>query len=132
MRLPLRFIPAEGVCLRSKKHGRRGVYGAAWGPPRARRVWRVAGFLTVALALAACNPDSQGVFAQQPRGATVAFDSLDGLPPGQFQRLVKNLNDEAQSRRLTVISREQPSAYRVRGYLAATVAKNQTTIVGRF
>ena len=95
---------------------------------RARRVWRVAGLLTVALALAACNPDSQGVSAQQPRGATVAFDSLDGLPPVQFQRLVKNLNDEAQSRRLPVISREQPSAYRVRGYLAATVAKNQTTI----
>ena len=95
---------------------------------RARRVWRVAGLLTGALALAACNPDSQGVSAQQPRGATVAFDSLDGLPPVQFQRLVKNLNDEAQSRRLPVISREQPSAYRVRGYLAATVAKNQTTI----
>src|SRR4249920_2366350 len=95
---------------------------------RARRVWRVAGLLTGALALAACNPDSQGVSAQQPRGATVAFDSLDGLPPVQFQRLVKNLNDEAQSRRLPVISREQPSAYRVRGYLAATVAKKQTTI----
>jgi hypothetical protein len=84
--------------------------------------------LTIALALAACNPDSQGVSAQQPRGATVAFDSLDGLPPTQFQRLVENLNDEAQSRRLAVISREQPSAYRVRGYLAATVTKRQTTI----
>ena len=91
-----------------------------------RRVWFVAGLLAVALALAACNPDS--VSAQQPRGATVAFDSLDGLPPSQFQHLVKNLNDEAQSRRLAVISREQPSAYRVRGYLAATVAKHQTTI----
>ena len=91
-----------------------------------RRVWFVAGLLTVALALAACNPDS--VSARQPRGATVAFDSLDGLPPNQFQHLVKNLNDEAQSRRLAVISREQPSAYRVRGYLAATVAKHQTTI----
>ncbi|MFY9686469.1 MAG: hypothetical protein WAJ88_11790 [Pseudolabrys sp.] len=84
--------------------------------------------LTVVLALAACNPDSQGVSVQQPRGATVAFDSLDGLPPSQFQRLVKNLNNEAQSRRLAVISREQPSAYRVRGYLAATVTKHQTTV----
>jgi len=93
-----------------------------------RRMWRVAGVLTVGLALAACNPDGQGLSAQQPRGATVAFDSLDGLPPDQFQRLVKNLNDEAQSRRLPVISREQPSAYRVRGYLATTVTKNQTTI----
>jgi len=93
-----------------------------------RRVWHIAGLFIVVLGLAACNPDGQGVTAHQPRGATVAFDSLDGLPPAQFQRLVKNLNDEAQSRRLAVISREQPSAYRVRGYLAATVAKNQTTV----
>jgi hypothetical protein len=93
-----------------------------------RRVWRVAGLLAAALALAACNHDNQGVSAQLPRGATVAFDSLDGLPPSQFQQLVKNLNDEAQTRRLAVISREQPSAYRVRGYLAATVTKNQTKV----
>ena len=49
-----------------------------------QRVWHIAGFLTVALALGACNPDSQGVSAQQPRGATVAFDSLDGLPRGHI------------------------------------------------
>ena len=66
--------------------------------------------------------------AASPRGATVAFDSVDGLPAGQFQKLVQDLNDEAQARRLAVISREQPSAYRVRGYLAAKVAKHQTTI----
>ena len=55
-------------------------------------------------------------------------NSLDGLPPGQFQKLVRDLNDEAQSRRLAVISREQPSAYRVRGYLAVKVTKRQTTV----
>lgn len=81
-----------------------------------------------ALALAGCNPDAQGISAAQPRGATVAFESLDGLPPGQFQKLVQNLSDEAQSRRLAVISREQASAYRVRGYLAVKVAKHQTTV----
>src|SRR5262249_9941772 len=75
-----------------------------------------------------CKRDNQAVSIAQPRGASVAFDSLDGLPPGQFRKLVQNLNDEAQSRRLAVISREQPSAYRVRGYLAATVTKHQTTI----
>jgi len=72
--------------------------------------------------------DNQGLSAVQPRGATVAFDSLDGLPPGQFQKLVGDLNEEAQSRRLAVISREQPSAYRVRGYLAVKVTKRQTTV----
>jgi hypothetical protein len=62
------------------------------------------------------------------RGATVAFESIDGPPPGQFQTLVQNLNTEAQARQLAVISREQPSVYRVRGYLAAHVVKGRTTI----
>jgi hypothetical protein len=84
--------------------------------------------LACALALGGCNPDGQGVSAAQPRGATVAFDSLDGLPPSHFKKLVQDLNDEAQSRRLAIISREQPSAYRVRGYLAAKVSKRETTI----
>ncbi|HXZ46203.1 MAG TPA: hypothetical protein VEH02_05705 [Pseudolabrys sp.] len=96
-------------------------------------VWRVpylGGLLAVAcaLALAGCNFDNQAVSAAQPRGATVAFDSVDGLPPGQFRKLVQDLNDEAQARRLAIISREQPSAYRVRGYLAIKVAKHQTTV----
>jgi hypothetical protein len=82
-----------------------------------------------AMALAACNQDGRpGLFAGQPRGATVSFESIDGPPPGQFQKLVHNLNEEAQSRRLAVISRESPSAYRVRGSLTAKVAKGQTTI----
>jgi hypothetical protein len=63
-----------------------------------------------------------------PRGATVAFESIDGPPQAQFQTLVQKLNDEAQTRRLAVISREQPSVYRVRGYLAAHVLEGQTTI----
>ena len=83
---------------------------------------------TCALMLAGCNPDNQAVSAAQPRGATVAFESVDGLPPGQFRKLVQDLNDEAQSRRLAVISREQSSAYRVRGYLAVKVTKHQTTV----
>jgi len=81
-----------------------------------------------AMALAGCNHDGQPGMAAQPRGATIAFESIDGPPPGQFRTLVQNLNDEAQARRLAVISRESPSAYRVRGYLAAKVAKGQTTI----
>src|SRR5215813_6128624 len=106
-----------------------------WGSGRRttgelRRVGCLGSLLAVvcAVALAGCNPDNQGLSAAQPRGATVAFDSLDGLPPGQFQRLVGDLNEEAQSRRLAIISREQSSAYRVRGYLAVKVTKRQTTV----
>jgi hypothetical protein len=72
--------------------------------------------------------DGQALSPAQPRGATVAFDSLDGLPPGQFRKLVQNLNEEVQARRLAVIYRAQSSAYRVHGYLAVKVAKHQTTV----
>ena len=82
-----------------------------------------------ALMLAACNTESQpNIAAVQTRGASVAFASIDGLPQGQFQTLVQDLNTEARTRRLAVASREQPSAYRVRGYLAATVDRGKTTI----
>lgn len=85
--------------------------------------------MTLAGALAACShTGAPSAAALQPRGATVAFDSIDGPPPGQFQALVRNLNDEAQTRRLAVISREGVSAYRVRGYLAAKVVQGHTTI----
>jgi hypothetical protein len=83
--------------------------------------------LAVALAgaLAGCNQDGRSsVAGLQPRGATVAFESIDGPPQGQFNTLVRSLNDEAQQRRLAVLSREATSAYRVRGYLAAKVAKD--------
>ncbi|MEI9803205.1 MAG: hypothetical protein WDN48_00570 [Pseudolabrys sp.] len=72
--------------------------------------------------------DGPSGLATAPRGATVAFESIDGPPPAQFRTLVQNLNDEAQVRRMAVISREATSAYRVRGYLAAKVVKGQTTI----
>jgi hypothetical protein len=82
-----------------------------------------------ALALASCQHDGRPSASAAPwRGATVAFESIDGPPPGQFQTLVRTLNDEAQARRLAVISRESQSVYRVRGYLAAKVTKGQTTI----
>ena len=98
----------------------------SWSRRALRSAGRVLGVAGVAagaaLALAGCNPDSgPNVAAVDTRGATVAFDSIDGLPQGQFHTLVQDLNSEAQTRRLAIASREQPSAYRVRGYLAATV-----------
>ena len=85
--------------------------------------------LAAALALAGCQTANQtGVAAAAPRGATVAFESIDGLPKDHFQTLVNDLNGEAQQRRLAVLPREQPSAYRVRGYFAASVEGAKTTI----
>ena len=82
-----------------------------------------------AFTLAACNNETPpNIAAVDTRGATVAFASIDGPPKGQFHALVQDLNKEAQTRRLAVTSREQPSAYRVRGYLAATVDRGPATI----
>lgn len=80
-------------------------------------------------AVAACKQEGPANLSMQaPRGATVAFDSIDGLPRGQFDTLVNRLNDEAQSRQLAVTSRESPSVYRVKGYMTATVNRGETTI----
>jgi len=82
-----------------------------------------------ALTLTGCGPDGQpSVNAMQPHGASVAFESIDGPPAAQFNKLVQNLNEEAQARRLAVMSREQTSAFRVRGYLAANVTKGHTVV----
>jgi|SRR6185369_17799305 len=105
---------------------RRGALRAA-----AVRVSRLGLLLAAlgAMTLGGCALDGQpNLSAMQPRGATVAFDSIDGPPQAQFQRLVQKLNEEAQSRQLAVISRDSSAAYRVRGYLAAKVFKGQTTV----
>ena len=59
---------------------------------------------------------------------TIAFDSIDGPPPGVFQRLVNNLSSEADARQIAVVSREAGSDYRVRGYLAAQIVRGRTHI----
>jgi len=82
-----------------------------------------------AVMLGGCKFDGQpNVSVAHPRGASVAFESIDGPPAAQFEKLVQNLNDEAQTRRLAVVSRDGQSAYRVRGYLAAEMDKGRTMI----
>jgi hypothetical protein len=82
----------------------------------------------VAFALASCNTTGQQVLLNGARGATVAFVSIDGPPRDVFDRLVQDLNVEARSRQLAVVSRADSSAYRVRGYLVAEGAGKQSAI----
>jgi len=77
------------------------------------------------LGLAACTAAGQPTLA--PR-ATVAFESIDGLPEGLFRKLVHNLSEEAEARQLPVVTREGPAHYRVRGYAAAHVRGRRTGI----
>jgi hypothetical protein len=85
--------------------------------------------LAAATTLAACNTAGShpASFVAASR-TSVAFESIDGPPPEVFRKLVARLNEEAQTRRLAVVSRESPSAYRVRGYLAARVEGGRTAI----
>ncbi len=63
-----------------------------------------------------------------PAGPTIAFESIDGPPPGVFNSLVDNLSTEGQSRNLAIASREGAANYRVRGYVAAQVIQGRTHI----
>lgn len=96
----------------------------------APRAALAAALLAIACGFGGCaSGGAAGSFAMTDSGGTtVAFESIDGPPPGQFRRLVQSLNTEAQSRQLAVMSHDSASAYRVRGYLAAKVAKRETTI----
>jgi hypothetical protein len=85
--------------------------------------------LLSAMLLAGCNTTNQQVSSVGgARGASVAFDSIDGPPPEVFQKLVRDLNVEAQTRQLAVLSREDSAAYRVRGYLGAQTVGGRATV----
>jgi hypothetical protein len=84
---------------------------------------------TLAAALAACSIAGQpSASLISARGATIAFESIDGPPQTVFQKLVENLATEAVARQVSVISREATPQYRVRGYLAAHVEGRRTHI----
>ncbi len=101
-----------------------------WG--QGRGALRVPAFIASVLAcvaLAGCNTVQQASpTAGTPRGASIAFDSIDGPPPEVFQRLVRDLDAEAKTRQLAVLSRDDAAAYRVRGYLGAHTKGNEATV----
>lgn len=93
--------------------------------------------LAIAAALSGCaggNPGSgQGPMAAMasaaPAGAqTVAFESIDGPPPQVFDRFVRALDNEAQTRNVAIVSRDGGAGYRIRSYLSAQVRGGRTTI----
>jgi hypothetical protein len=61
--------------------------------------------------------------------ATVAFESIDGPPPATFRKLVQKLNEEAEAKKVPIVSRENAAPYRIRGYVALAVQKKQKRTV---
>jgi len=100
---------------------------------RAPRAMIVAALFAVSCALGGCAGGAGGgasaSFAMAPSGggSTVAFESIDGPPPDVFRRLVADLNAEAGTRKIAVVSRESAATYRVRGYVSALVERDKTT-----
>jgi hypothetical protein len=89
--------------------------------------------LAAACALGGCasgGSATSGAFAMANDGGgqTVTFESVDGPPPGVFDRLVSVLDSETKLRNLSIVSRESPAAYRVRSYLSAQVVRGRTVI----
>src|SRR5262249_36260343 len=68
--------------------------------------------------------------AAATRGATVAFESIEGPPESIFRKLVQDLGEEAAARQIAVVSREGPAQFRIRGYLAAIVeGRHHATVI---
>jgi len=104
---------------------------------RPRRTLLHAGLAALCLA-AACTlggcgaggTATSGAFAMANDGGgqTIAFESIDGPPPGVFDRMVSVLDSETKLRSLSIVSREAPATYRVRSYLSAQVVRGRTVI----
>ncbi|OYX13937.1 MAG: hypothetical protein B7Z15_05620 [Rhizobiales bacterium 32-66-8] len=96
-----------------------------WTGPR--RFFSALALLGAGLALAGCQTDGTASVAS-PGGRTLAFDSIDGPPKNTFEQLVGQLTTQAQVQQVSVVSRAEPAAYRVRGYLAVHVEKTKTSV----
>jgi hypothetical protein len=96
------------------------------------RAVQFATFLSIAAAIALGGCSSSGLpgalSGASGEARTVAFESIDGPPETVFKNLVRELNQEAQSRQVSVVSRESAAQYRIRGYVAAHVQGKKTTI----
>jgi len=109
----------------------RSSLGASAHGALSRRFW-AGGLLAAALGLgvAGCTtaPQAPAAYASA-RGPTVAFESIDGPPESIFRKYVQNISDEANARQMTIVSREAPAQFRVRGYLATLVEKRRGTVI---
>lgn len=87
---------------------------------------RIVGIVALALSSVACTTTGGGLPAGQH--STIAFDRIDGLPPAVFDRYVRKLNDEAEAKRVPVVTREGFAPYRIKGYVSLWTRKREATM----
>jgi hypothetical protein len=74
--------------------------------------------VVLSLAAAACaNIGQLSNLAEGPNTTTIAFESLEGVPPPVLNGFVRVLTEEAGARQIAVVSPGEAN-YRLRGYLA--------------
>ena len=95
---------------------------------RLRASARVCVVLAMGALLAGCVTDGATPFSSSAARGTIAFESIDGLPQAQFQKLVSSLTEEAATRQISVVPREGAAQYRARGYAAAHLRGKRTII----
>ncbi|MFZ5690371.1 MAG: hypothetical protein ACOY5F_03870 [Pseudomonadota bacterium] len=89
---------------------------------------RIVGIIALALSSAACTTTG-GASLPSRQHSTVAFDRVDGLPPAVFDRYVRKLSDEAEAKRVPVVTREGFAPYRIKGYVSLwTTRKRDATL----
>jgi len=97
----------------------------------APRALRAVVLLVMLCALGGCasgGPGNNSFAMASGGGATVTFESIDGPPPGVFDRMVNLLDSESKLRNVAIVSRDGSASYRIRSYLAAQVSRGRTTI----
>jgi hypothetical protein len=83
----------------------------------------------IGLSAAACqfNGEPLATTPTAPR-ATIAIESIDGPPQALVRKLATDLGEEAETRKLAVVARNEPAQYHMRGYLTPHVERGTTTI----
>lgn len=100
---------------------------AALGARLPRRRIAVIVVAPIALTATACTTDGLTTGSVSTR-TSVAFERIDGAPEHVFRKLVQDLSEEAEARRIAVVSREGAARYRIRGYVATHTYNGRTTI----
>jgi hypothetical protein len=90
---------------------------------------RVAAVFALGLFASGCVTGGSTATHAPMAGSTVAFESVDGPPAHVFRKYVEKLSEEAEARKMPVVSRETPAPYRIRGYLALGIEKKQKRTV---
>src|SRR5262245_14897074 len=89
--------------------------------------------LAASLALTGCvTTGTQEISPTAAEGASIIFESVDGPPRPVSARLAKSLDQEAQARKLVVMTRGGQALYHIRAYLAAHSEGGTTALAWAF